>query len=391
MGQSKTSSLHRGFTLIELLVVIAIIAVLIGLLLPAVQAAREAARRAQCVNNLKQIGLAFANYENANGIFPLGAVVNVAGPANSGWGDEVNANGVSWVALVLPYIEQNPVFNSINFNTFVSGGANSGYGALAFATAWYTKLNVLQCPSDGDQNGFRPNGSGNGNGQDAAIGPPPPPGGGTPMFPVSNYGVSFGDNYCIGGLCQGVTFPTETPYTLPLSTPYPPPFGVRIGWPGWQGTYADLNANLPPTGAPGALRGMFDVNDSQTCKISDITDGTSNTIAAGEALPAQRADNNVWLWNNGGYGTTVPINYPSPQSCALPGNGWGGSGSAGCSTNWASRCAYTNTGFKSHHPGGANFVFADGSVHFLKQTIWMPAYCALGSKAGGEVLSADQY
>ena len=202
------------------------------------------------------------------------------------------------------------------------------------------------------------------------------------MVPVSDYGVSFGDNYCIGGLNQGVTFPTETPYTLPLNTLNPPPSGVRIGWPGYQGTYADLNAALPPAGAPGALRGMFDVNNGQSVKIAGVTDGTSNTIAAGEALPAQRADNNVWEWNSGGYGTTVPINYPCNQSCSQ--GGWG-------SSNWASRCAYTNTGFKSHHAGGSNFLFVDGSVRFLKTTINMATYCALGSRAGGEVISSDAY
>ena len=129
---------------------------------------------------------------------------------------------------------------------------------------------------------------------------------------------------------------------------------------------------------------MFDVNNGQTVRIASITDGTSNTISAGETLPAQRADNNVWEWNSGGYGTTVPINYYSGQSCTLSGNGWG-------SSNWASRCAYTNTGFKCHHPGGGNFLFADGSVHFLKQSIAMPTYCALGSRNGGEVISADAY
>jgi prepilin-type N-terminal cleavage/methylation domain-containing protein/prepilin-type processing-associated H-X9-DG protein len=385
MRQAHRSRGVRGFTLIELLVVIAIIAVLIALLLPAVQSAREAARRIQCTNNLKQIGLAFANYESANLIFPLGAIVGTTGSGSSGWGGSIAANGMSWVALTLPYLEQNPVFNSINFSTYISGGTIANYSGLQdFATAWYTRLSVLSCPSDGDQEGYRNNGSGNGDGQDQATAPPNPPGGGTPMVAVTDYGVSFGDNYCIGGLNPGVTFPTETPYTLPLGTLNPPPNGVRIGWPGYQGTYADLNAALPPVGAPGALRGMFDVNNGQTVTIASITDGTSNTISAGEVLPAQRADNNVWEWNNGGYGTTVPINYYSGQSCALPGNGWG-------STNWASRCAYTNTGFKSHHPGGANFVFADGSVHFLKKTISMATYCALGSRKGSEVISSDGY
>ena len=371
---------RRGFTLIELLVVIAIIAVLISLLLPAVQSAREAARRIQCVNNLKQIGLAFANYESANSMFPLGAMVLVSGPSSSGWGNSIANNGVSWVALTLPYLEQNTVFNAINFSRSIAAGDSSS--TAFFATAWYTRISVLSCPSDGDQEGFRNFGSNNGDGQDISANPPVPPDGGTPRVAVTNYGVSFGDNYCIGALNPGVTFPTETPYTL---WPNPPGYS-RIGWPGYQGTYADINGNLPPASgaAPGALRGMFDVNNGQTVTIAGVTDGTSNTIAAGEVLPAQRADNNVWEWNSGGYGTTVPISYPSGQSCTLNGNGWG-------SSNWASRCAYTNTGFKSKHPGGANFVFVDGSVHFLKQTIAMPTYCALGSRAGGEVISADQY
>jgi prepilin-type N-terminal cleavage/methylation domain-containing protein/prepilin-type processing-associated H-X9-DG protein len=369
---------RSGFTLIELLVVIAIIAVLIALLLPAVQSAREAARRTQCVNNLKQIGLAFANYESANSMFPLGAMVFVSGPSTSDWGHEISNNGVSWVGLTLPYLEQNTVFNAINFNLSIAAGSPAT--TAFFATAWYTRLSVLSCPSDGDQDGFRNFQSNNGDGQDISAPPPVPPNGGTPMVPVSDYGVSFGDNYCIGALNPGVTFPTETPYTL-----WPPvPGQPRVGWPGFQGTYADINGNLPPVGAPGVLRGMFDVNNGQTVRLASVTDGTSNTIAAGEVLPKHRADNNVWEWNSGGYGTTVPVSYPSPQSCTLPGNGWG-------SNNWASRCAYTNTGFKSHHPGGANFLFVDGSVHFLKQTINMFTYCALGSRNAGEVISSDAY
>jgi prepilin-type N-terminal cleavage/methylation domain-containing protein len=106
MRKIKSASRPRAFTLIELLVVIAIIAVLISLLLPAVQSAREAARRIQCTNNLKQIGLAFANYESANSMYPPGGMTLVQGYADAGsWGDSTSNNGVSWVALVLPYLE----------------------------------------------------------------------------------------------------------------------------------------------------------------------------------------------------------------------------------------------------------------------------------------------
>jgi prepilin-type N-terminal cleavage/methylation domain-containing protein/prepilin-type processing-associated H-X9-DG protein len=377
MNDPDSSPARRGFTLIELLVVIAIISVLIALLLPAVQSAREAARRAQCINNLKQIGLAFSNYESANQMYPPGGMTLVSSFATATWGNEAGNNGVSWVAMILPYLEQNPVYASFNFSLTVN---NSSF-LQTFATAWYTRLAVMSCPSDGDQQGFRNVGSGNGNGQDISSSAAPiPPGGGVPMIPVENYEGSFGDNYCIGCNNPGVTFPTETPYTI-----WPPvPGQPRVGWPGEQGTLLD-NFTCSNTGtAPGTLRGMFDVTTNQTVTLASVTDGTSNTLAAGEALPAQRADNNVWEWNSGADGTTVPINYQSAQSCSLPGNGWG-------TTNWASRCAYTNTGFKSHHPGGCNFLFVDGSVHFLKQSINMFTYCALGSRNGNEVVSSDQY
>ena len=312
MRKIKSSSRPRGFTLIELLVVIAIIAVLISLLLPAVQSAREAARRAQCINNLKQIGLAFANYESANQVFPLGAMTGVTSAANSTWGAQINNNGVSWVALTLPYLEQNTIFNAINFQVHIT----DGLAQPDFATAWYTKISVLQCPSDGDQDGFRADGNsgGGGLGQYAVTSAPLPPGGGTRMVPVSNYLVSFGDNYCIGALDARRDLPDGD--ALHRSGPTVPG-QPRIGWPGYQGTYADINANLPPaTGAtPGTLRGMFDCTTNQSVRIASITDGTSNTIAAGESLPAQRADNNVWQFNANANGTTVPINYPTPSDC----------------------------------------------------------------------------
>src|SRR5262249_47493246 len=236
-----------------------------------------------------------------------------------------------WTALILPYLEQSPIYASINFATGTAQNMN------AFATVWYTRIGIFSCPSDGDQEGFRNFGSGNGDGQDIATGPPSPPAGGGVLVPVSNYLASFGDNYCIG--CNsGMQFPTETPISV-----WPPvPGQPRIGWPGEQGTMLDINCGT--SGSPGALRGMFDVNDGQPVRLASVTDGTSNTIAAGEGLPAQRADNNLWEWNSGANGTTVPMNYFSGLSCTTTG-GWN-------AFTWAGRCAYTNTGFKSHHPGG---------------------------------------
>ena len=132
----------RGFTLIELLVVIAIIAVLIALLLPAVQAAREAARRAQCTNNLKQLGLAAANYSSANGSFPMGGV-----PGSTVGGTSGSAAWGSWsaLALMLPYLEQSPIYNAANFNVVCIG--QSGKGSDANYTVVLTKVNAFLCPS----------------------------------------------------------------------------------------------------------------------------------------------------------------------------------------------------------------------------------------------------
>ena len=376
MPELRTLKPRRGFTLIELLVVIAIIAVLIALLLPAVQAAREAARRIQCVNNLKQIGLALANYEGTNNVFPLGGMTGATSVANSGWQAQNNNNGVSWMALILPQMEQANLANAINFQVHI----DSGLCNPDFATAWYTSISTFACPSDGDNpGGFRPDAySGGGSFGQYAVNPSPAnPKDGSHMVPVSNYLASFGDNYCIGAL-TGTGGPWETPTSV-----WPPVIGQpRIGWPGYQGTYADINANLPPTNGAGSLRGMFDYATMQVVSIASITDGTSNTISVAESIPAQRGDNNVWTFSGVTNGTTVPINYPCPLS-----NDFGGFGTS----NWACRLSYANTGFKSRHPGGANFLFADGSVHFLKASISMVTYCALGSRNGGEVISADSF
>jgi prepilin-type N-terminal cleavage/methylation domain-containing protein/prepilin-type processing-associated H-X9-DG protein len=357
--------MRRGFTLIELLVVIAIIGVLIALLLPAVQSAREAARRAQCVNNMKQIGLALHNYHDQFGSFPPGGM----GIGGSGWA--WGNNGLSWRAMILPQMEGTTAYNAVNFSTS-AGGAE----IYTIATAWYTVFNSWLCPSDGDNmGGLRP-ASGIG-AQYPASGVPNRPGGGTQQVPVSNYAGSFGDNYCIGPL-TGSGGPWETPACTPENVITP---GVpRIGWNGFWGT--TYNCTFALTG--GKLRGYFDYRTVQTVRMADITDGTSNTIMVGEMLPLQAADSNFWQFNGSTAGVTVPMNWQTLREPCTDGATFG-------SADWLCRFSYANKGFKSKHPGGANITFGDGSVKFIKSSISLPTYCALGSRGGGETVSSDQY
>ncbi len=349
---------HReGFTLIELLVVIAIIAVLIALLLPAVQAAREAARRAQCVNNMKQMGIACHNYHDQQGVFPPSAISSAIGPNT--WGGWTNTN-MSWRILILPHIEQNPIYNAINWQLRNGGGAT-------LATAWYTQMTVFLCPSDGDvPGGYTTSG---GNGTVPMYGPPARPGGGSTGIPVTNYNMSFGDNYAI--LPLSGPNPWETPLPLPAGTPF------RIGHNGFWGTHDVINYG----GESGGMRGFADYRTMGVTNMAGVTDGTSNTILVGEGLPRQDANNNIWDATGSSAGVTIPINWFT----GMPYAGFG------AGAPWNTRASYAARGFKSHHPGGANFLFADGSVHFLKASINRVSYAALGSRAGGEVLSADSY
>src|SRR4051812_26432352 len=144
-NEARKTRLRRGFTLIELLVVIAIIAVLIALLLPAVQAAREAARRSQCTNNMKQLGLATANYVSAHGAYPAayGGMTLSSGPRTT-WG--------AWSvhAMMLPYLEQTPLYNAINFSIISQENNDAGgaaAGILTQTTAITARISSLICPS----------------------------------------------------------------------------------------------------------------------------------------------------------------------------------------------------------------------------------------------------
>ena len=355
MRLSGSDRRRSGFTLIELLVVIAIIAVLISLLLPAVQSAREAARRAQCVNNLKQIGLAIHNYESSFSIFPPGAM---AVSPSQGWGAWSN-NGVTWRVLILPQMEQTNKYNAFNFSLQEGAQGDSGL------TAWNASVPAFLCPSDGEHdNGFRP--ANVTTGQYPMFYPPS-----ATKCPIVNYNMSFGDNYAIGNLSNGGVNPWETPCSGPLAGQ------PQIGFPGFWGTTYDCA--ITATGS-GRMRGFSDYRTMNTATMASVTDGTSNTIIVGEGLPAEDANNEFWTATSAGAGTTIPMNW----STKLAVDGFG-------STNWNSRLSYAARGFKSRHPGGVNFLFADGSVKFLKNSINRATYAALGSRNGGEVISADAY
>ena len=352
----RTASFRRrrpvGFTLIELLVVIAIIAVLIALLLPAVQAAREAARRSQCVNNLKQIGLGLFNYESAQNVFPPGYVssinkldINACDDDTEGGASVDLGSGWAWGSMILPQMEQPAVFNSINFNLSVAYAANN--------TASYAVLNVHLCPSD--------------------PGPATVPVFADPPDPA-NPG-SYSASKIIDTVSRGN---------------YVGMFGLGEVCANSGGT--DV-ANNNGTGDPlGTHNGMF-YRNSRTA-IAEITDGTSNTIAVGE-----RSHNLSYVtWTarsiNGWLGKTSPIEggtdkfNPSPEECWTQILGPAGLEDGNRTINQAE--AHVED-YWSLHPGGANMLFADGSVHFLKSTINVQSWRALATRNVGEVLSADQY
>ena len=303
----------RGFTLIELLVVIAIIAVLIALLLPAVQAAREAARRAQCVNNLKQLSLGCMNYESSNLCFPSQIAGLPAWFVNSDY-------RLGWILQMLPNFEQMPLFNSYNF-----AGIRSEY-SFDNQTVIATQLNTVVCPSyagpmvqqgQADWNSFA--------GTESALMS-------TWFIAGTCYKGNLGDN-------------TTGPF------------------PGSANGYGDLNGTNP------TATGIF-WRGTMVVKIAMITDGTSNTMLAGEAIP-NICNWNAWSESNSSVATTsIPMNQKVNTDRTNP--------------------AYCY-GFQSQHPGGMNSSFCDGSVRFIKNSINQNTFRAISTRNFGEVLSSDSY
>jgi prepilin-type N-terminal cleavage/methylation domain-containing protein/prepilin-type processing-associated H-X9-DG protein len=341
----------RGFTLIELLVVIAIIAVLIALLLPAVQSAREAARRAQCVNNLKQIGVALHNYISAIGVFPPGYVSavdpTVIDACNQ---DNENRHGVdlgtgwAWGSMILPYMEQQPLYNSLNFNLSVAFRAND--------TCSLTALSVYLCPSDSGPSVV------------PVFSDPPDP---------ANPGT-YSASHIVDTLSRG----------------------NYVGMYGLGELCAQSGAVDSPNnngaGPAGVHAGIF-YRNSRT-SLAEVTDGTSQTIAVGER--SHNLSYVTWVARSidGWLGKTSPIEggtdqfNPSPEECWTQVMGPAGLEDGPRTIN--NPQAHVED-YWSRHPGGANFLFADGSVHFLKSSINPIPWRALATRAYGEVVSADSY
>jgi prepilin-type N-terminal cleavage/methylation domain-containing protein/prepilin-type processing-associated H-X9-DG protein len=333
---------RRGFTLIELLVVIAIIAVLIALLLPAVQAAREAARRSQCTNNLKQMGLAFHNYQTAMGVFPPAMIYSGnCGQSNGGQGLVLNTTAFS---MILGFIDQVPLYNAYNFSQASSNsatGLNTVLLGSAFAntTVVGTMVASYTCPSD--------------------------------IYPATLQAASF----AVGNGPYSEQNARESNYFV--ST----------------GFYND--GNCP--GSTGAgnpspqLQGAFFTDLS--IDIGRIRDGTSNTFLTGESLqgPGKIFSEFGPFWGSGAHTSTHGVIYPPSFSysvCYVP-NG----ASKSCYPSYTGPTALFPYAwvFSSRHPGGVNMGLADGSVRFIKNSINVSTWWGLATIAGGEIISSDSY
>ncbi|WP_339728061.1 DUF1559 domain-containing protein [uncultured Gimesia sp.] len=304
----------RGFTLIELLVVIAIIAILIALLLPAVQQAREAARRSQCKNNLKQLGIALHSYHEAHGGFP--------GASYCG-----GTSGIShchtWIESLLPYIDQAPLYNKINFEIPNHQGNNP-----AALNDW--KATVLMCPTDQDSGLFP-------NSREAGYTP------GTGDSLGANYKPSAGPLNM--NLCP-----------IPALTP---------------------NINCKSTGGARAsveAPGMFN-GGRLSYKFRDCPDGTSNTFLVGETLPIYSTFNMYFASHMHIGSTNTPPNYfKTYTACPKSRN-----------TRIDSCYAYMG-GFMSRHVGGVHMCMADGGVRFISENIDYETWCYLGDKDDEQVV-----
>jgi prepilin-type N-terminal cleavage/methylation domain-containing protein/prepilin-type processing-associated H-X9-DG protein len=331
MARMKTPHRPRGFTLIELLVVIAIIAILIALLVPAVQKVRESAALIQCANNLKQLGIAVHAYHDVMGQIPPNAA-NIS----FGWttGDSWVINGVkyvgdanipgthawSWIARILPYIEQSSLASEYDIPNGTMGNAKAGLAII---------IPMLLCPSDGTETA------------NPAIDWANIP---NISMGLTNYkgcsGSNWGYNNNLGTQAFASTFTT----TFPVQDP---------------------DGSLSYDGLDHGNGIFYRSDGKRKLTLNGITDGTSNTFMIGEDMHHFDQHCGGWPYPNYTNATcAIPLNYPDTTHTR---------------TYWQDRYS-----FHSQHTNGANFCFADGSVRFIDNGINLPTYYALATIRGGE-------
>jgi prepilin-type N-terminal cleavage/methylation domain-containing protein/prepilin-type processing-associated H-X9-DG protein len=387
---SKVASCRRasGFTLIELLVVIAIIAVLIALLLPAVQSAREAARRAQCTNNLHQLGLALHNYISSNDALPPVAnlyFLNLSVATTWGlWSPQ---------SKLLPYMDQGPLYNAININMpnkWTGGGAFVNHSLSA------TKINSFLCPSSPQARGTI----------DCLS---------AFQDPGNNYfastGATTGFEFYNGinglfGISQGPVQHLPNNGGVGCWENPTPPISIRditdgssntVAFGEWQtGDFDCSRLTIPsdvvnPVAPPWGMNNHMNFPNTQANVAAFLTWMNSCAAYAPTTIPPVKTSN-LWeynmsyqgaSWDQGMFGYTLgnlllPPNPPYPNC-------------RGCSWYGDWDCDPSVHGLSSFHPAGANICLADGSVRFLKSSTSMFIVWALGTRAGGEVVSSSDY
>jgi prepilin-type N-terminal cleavage/methylation domain-containing protein/prepilin-type processing-associated H-X9-DG protein len=326
----------RGFTLVELLVVIAIIGILVALLLPAIQAAREAARRAQCTNNLKQVGLALLNYESSKKTLPFGSKY-------------LRGNG-NWVTEAMPYMEDQAVVDQINFSEPMNVAGSRNAEVISQA-----RVPMLICPSDSLAT--------------------------NPILSVIAQAAGGSNPTVSQGLwypgCMGPTIPDKCEFSTTANSKMTC-LGCGYGTINTDGLAREPCSRQYSTENAGER--TKDPCEGMICRshlgvpLRRVSDGVSKTIMAGETLPAHYAYNCMFCTNFPVVSTHIPINIMETDQDLTEAQR-----RAGGQPHWRI------SGYMSMHPGGINVVMGDGSVTFLQETIDYVTYNAMGSRARGDM------